>query len=79
MSQNLSSAAVVIGALRINVVNNNITFLEEHLVFFINTLNIDPFNFCILGNFACFFCRLQIFFKINFFENFFQLRLKSIY
>ena len=28
-------------------------------------------NLCILGNFACFCCRLLIFFKINFFEKFF--------
>ena len=29
-------------------------------------------NLCMLGNFSCFCCRLLIFFKINFFEKFFQ-------
>ena len=29
-------------------------------------------GYCPLGNFSCFFCRLLIFFKFNFFEKFFQ-------
>ena len=29
-------------------------------------------NLCPLGNFSCFFCRLLIIFKINFFDKFFQ-------
>ena len=27
---------------------------------------------CILGNFSCFFCRLLIFFKVNFLKKIFQ-------
>ena len=33
---------------------------------------------CMLGNFSCFCCRLQTFFKINFFINFFQEHYQSV-
>ena len=61
MSQNLSSAAVVIDALR---VKNGITL---HII-----TQGPGQTLCMLGNFSCFCCRLLTFFKINFFKKFFQ-------
>ena len=35
-------------------------------------------TYCIVGNFSCFFCRLLIFFKIDFFKMLFQEHYKII-
>ena len=35
-------------------------------------LDLSRFTLCILGNFACFLSSADFFFKINFFEKFFQ-------
>ena len=38
----------------------------------------NKINSCMMGNFLWFFCRLQIFFKINLFKNFFQEHYQSV-
>ena len=43
----------------------------------VSAANFNSLNLCLLGNFSC-FCRLLIFFKIIFFEKFFQKYHQSV-
>ena len=65
MSQNLSSAAVVIGALRVEI------------IFFILPLHNTTLTHCTLGTFSLFLSSAE-FFKFNFFKKFFQEHRQSV-
>ena len=56
----------------------NSRFFSPPSVYFIWNRKQLALTLCMLGNFSCFFCRLLIFFKINFFEKLFQEHYQSV-
>ena len=73
MSQNLSSAAVVIGPLRVEKLKKNGDFGYHSYLVLVHMVTkthflVVQFSLCMLGNFL----PSADFFKVNFFEKFFQ-------
>ena len=82
MSQNLSSAAVLIGALTFKAPPTICSRRQFKILLLFSKITNKACYFtrivCVLGNFLCFHCLLPTFFKRNFFKIIFQEHYKNV-